>query len=206
MFLLSVRKRLRALAAPAAITILCVANAGGQEMILSTTWNPKLGMGAIYQSVTGASNVEIELSTIGSEVVNGEMAYWVESNTIEIKKVEKYLMVLRAGNHMQPLRTIIQRRGEDPMEQPAQGPMPTIDEIATYAGTDEISTPAGTFQCQHYRQKKGEWDAWFSPKVTPFGLVRIVNNQGTEMVVVELVTDAKDHMTGTIPKVDPAAR
>jgi hypothetical protein len=72
------------------------------------------------------------------------------------------------------------------------------------SGTEIITTPAGTFQCERYHANSGKWDAWFSSEVSPFGLVRIVNDEGTEMVVVSMITDAKDHVTGTPRKIDPA--
>ena len=106
---------------------------------------------------------------------------------------------------MQALRTITQRRGEDPVETPAQPPAPNLWEIAKRAGSEEVTTPAGKFQCEHYRANDGKWDAWFSPQVTPFGLVKIINDEGTEMVVVSMIRDAKDRITGTPRKADPAA-
>ncbi len=189
--------------------ILALAAPGlSQEIILSNGWNPRVGSGALYQSVTGSLNLEIELSTTASETVNGTTGYWIEQNHLDTDRVEKTLMVLKEGNHMQALRTITQRRGEDPVESPTQAPAPNLWEIAKRvgSGTEEITTPAGTFKCERYHANNGKWDAWFSSEVSPFGLVRIVNDEGTEMVVVSMITAAKDHITGTPKKAAPATR
>ena len=43
---------------------------------------------------------------------------------------------------------------------------------AQRVGTETISVPAGTFVCEHYRMTDGSGDIWFSPKVSPWGLVK----------------------------------
>jgi hypothetical protein len=187
-----------------AILILAVP-AAPQELMLAEEWNPMVGLGAAYQSVGHAHNIEIDLSTVGKENVGGKTAYWIEMNTVDTKSSEKYLMALSDGSHMQVLQMVTQRPGEDPVETPAQPPAPNLLEIATRVGSEEITTPAGTFQCDHFRANNGQWDAWFSPKVTPFGLVQMINDEGTQMVVEHMITDAKDRITRTPRKADPAA-
>jgi len=188
---------LKKLAIALGAVIACVAPLASQEVILSSVWNPKVGSGAVYQSVNGSFNVEIELSTVASERVGGTTGYWVEMSVLDIKKIEKYLLVSLEGTHMQTLRMVTQRRGEDPVETPAQPPVPNLWEIAKRVGNEEITTPAGRFECEHYRANDGKWEAWFSPEVTPFGLVKTADADGTEMVVVRMITDAKDRITGT---------
>jgi hypothetical protein len=59
-----------------------------------------------------------------------------------------------------------------------------------------VTTPAGKFEAQHYRIKEGSGDPWVSEKVSPYGLIK---HQGKDlsMVLIRLVSDAKDKITGT---------
>jgi hypothetical protein len=69
-------------------------------------------------------------------------------------------------------------------------------------GSESVTTPAGTFACEHYRMKDGSGDAWVSDKVTPFGLVKY-QGKTDSMVLTKLVTDAKDKIVGTPVPFDP---
>jgi hypothetical protein len=69
-------------------------------------------------------------------------------------------------------------------------------------GTETITTPAGTFSCQHWRKKDGSTDVWLSEKVAPWGLVKMVSKDST-MILERVVTDAKSHITGTPVKFNP---
>jgi len=182
----------------AAIVLTGSSGLDAQTVILVHPWNPVVGKGAVYQSVNGPQNLEIELSTIGKQEVNGTDAYWIEFWTLETKTVEKYLLMLVDGDHgkrTQMMRMIRQRGDDHSVETGPESPAPNLDEIATPAGTEDVTTPAGTFHCEHYRAKNGKWEAWFSPDVTPFGLVKTTNTEGTEMIVVGRISDAKDRIT-----------
>ena len=55
------------------------------------------------------------------------------------------------------------------------------------------------------RQERGrQWDSdiWTSHKVSPFGVVKEVS-PGQTMVLVKVITDAQDHITGPVQKFDP---
>ena len=69
-------------------------------------------------------------------------------------------------------------------------------------GTESVTVPAGTFSCTHFRMKDGSGDAWVSDKVGPWGLVKS-DNKDSSMVLTKVITDAKDHITGTPTKFDP---
>jgi hypothetical protein len=69
-------------------------------------------------------------------------------------------------------------------------------------GTESVTVPAGTFSCQHYRAKDGSSDVWISEKVAPWGLVKM-QGKNNSMVLTKVITDAKDHITGTPKKFDP---
>ncbi len=69
-------------------------------------------------------------------------------------------------------------------------------------GSESVTTPAGTFTCEHYRAKDGSGDGWVSEKVVPFGLVRYQDKNQT-ITLVKAVTDAKEKITGTPQSFDP---
>jgi hypothetical protein len=62
--------------------------------------------------------------------------------------------------------------------------------------------PAGTFSCEHWTKDEGKGDVWVSSKVSPMGMVKIVDENDT-MVLTRLISDAKSHITGTPVKFDP---
>jgi hypothetical protein len=77
-----------------------------------------------------------------------------------------------------------------------------IRDKAERVGTESITVPAGTFSCEHYRMKDGSSEAWVSDKVAPWGLVK-TQGKDSSMVLTKVITDAKDHITGTPKKFDP---
>jgi hypothetical protein len=107
---------------------------------------------------------------------------------------------------------VFQMSGQDPMEMDMNtNPMGrgmkqttpvTIADKAEIVGTDTVTVPAGTFSCTHYRMKDGTGDAWVSDKVSPWGLVKS-QDKDTSVVLAKVITDAKDHITGTPKKFDP---
>jgi len=67
-------------------------------------------------------------------------------------------------------------------------------------GAESVTTPAGTFDTEHWRSKDGV-NAWISPKVGPWGLVKSASADSS-MVLVKVVTDAKSHVVGTPQSMD----
>jgi hypothetical protein len=111
------------------------------------------------------------------------------------------------------VRMVMQQPGQDPMEldmnmgmmkgrQTPQTNLSDIRDKAELVGTESVTVPAGTFSCQHYRMKDGSSDAWVSDKVAPWGLVK-TQGKNSSMVLTKVITDAKDHITGTPKKFDP---
>jgi hypothetical protein len=185
-----------------------------QEVILIQTFNPKVGVGADYQRVGRGWVEDIELTTVGQEDVDNPdnpsagktTGYWVEQNSLDTRTIEKDLLVPTGKDHVRMARIVTQRGDDTPEEQPGQPPFPNLSEMATETGKETVTTPAGTFACVRFHSNDGKWDAWFSPEITPFGLVRVVNSDGTEMVVVRNLAGAKDHIVGAPRKPDPSAR
>ena len=67
-------------------------------------------------------------------------------------------------------------------------------------GTESVTTPAGTFTCEHLRTKDGS-DVWISAKAGPWGLVKSTSKD-TTMVMVKVIDDAKSHIVGTPQSLD----
>jgi hypothetical protein len=109
-------------------------------------------------------------------------------------------------------RLILQPPGQQPMEMDLNGnPMgksmkqtipADIHDKSEVVGTESITTPAGTFSCEHVRQKDGSSDVWISDKVSPWSLVKYQDSKST-MILTKVITDAKDRITGTPTKFDP---
>jgi len=178
---------------------------------LRGVWNPVIGSGASYEVDGKAGKTEMEITVVGKEDVGGKPGFWVEMGMNPNGAGQMYvknLMVLD-GKNTSLSRMIMQMGNQPPMEMPAammnrnQPASPTADlrDQAEHVGTEDVTTPAGTFSCEHYKTKDG--DAWLSTKVTPWGLVKSVGN-GQTIVVDRLITDAKDHITGTPKPFDPA--
>jgi len=180
---------------------------------LRGVWNPVVGSGAVYemQSQNGPKSV-MEFDAVGKDSVGGKDAAWMEMTMSNPRMggdiVTKYLVTVD-GSGMQTSKMIMQLPGRPPMELPdsmTQARKPTqftdLRNNTDDVGSESVTTPAGTFTCEHYRMKDGSGDAWVSDKVTPFGLVKYQGKTDT-MVLTKLVTDAKDKIVGTPVPFDP---
>jgi hypothetical protein len=174
-------------------------------------WNPVPGSGAAYQVDSPKGKIDMEISVVGKEAVNGKDGFWVEMSMSPNGQGQMYAKNLMSvdGNTASISRTIVQMGGQPPMELPAmmnrnagqQSTAADIRQDAQLVGTEDVTTPAGTFSCEHYKTKDG--DAWISTKVTPWGLVKAAGKDQT-ITLQRVITDAKDHITGTPQKFDPA--
>jgi hypothetical protein len=183
---------------------------------MSGVWHPVVGSGSAYK-VTGqdSKKTQLEITLVGQEEVNGKPGYWLEMATADPRSggtMYMKMLVAPAGNGITSLRMVMQPPGQEPMEmdmnmpmmaRSQQQPMPTdIRDRAERVGTESVNVPAGTFSCEHYRAKDGTGDVWISDKVSPWGLVK-VQGKDNSMVLTKVITDAKDHITGTPKKFDP---
>jgi hypothetical protein len=184
---------------------------------LSGVWHPVVGTGAIYEFTKEGKQSQLELSIVGKEDVDGKTFFWQEfamtdPRTSQPVFAKTLVSVSDAG--IVTSRMVLQMAGMPPMEMPyGMGPggrntntalANNIAEKSEIVGTDSITVPAGTFSCTHYHMKDGTGDGWVSDKVSPWGLVKSVSKDGDNMVLVKVLTDAKDHITGTPQKFDPA--
>ncbi len=176
-------------------------------------FRPVVGAGASYLTETKKGKKhEMEVAIVGKENVAGKDAYWMEFalNSPEAggKMYTKMLTTVSADNIVTE-RMIFQMPGKPPMEMPMQmsrmhGGRQVSDarKEMERVGTETLTTPAGTFSCEHWRKKDGSTDVWISEKVAPWGLVKMVSKDST-MTVQSVFTDAKTHIIGTPVKFDP---
>jgi len=188
----------------------CAAAAWGQDW--RVPWVPEgfkavVGSGALY-TVTEKDRPKASLSytlafvVVGKEGVDGTEGYWLESRFsglgILVPLVEKLLIVVR-GKKRFVKRSISQRLGGPPLELPKEHPTDKLDHLTPGAiaerpwippppkkvGTETITVPAGTFECEHYRGKTETGavaDVWISAQVTPYGVVKMVSKDRTVLL------------------------
>jgi hypothetical protein len=168
-------------------------------------FNPIVGSGAQYElQPTGKEKMTVEVDVVGKESVNGKDGYWFETamSTPMGDMLMKMLMVFD-GSTATVAKMIMQMSGKPPMEMPSQmGGMGQgkqafdILNKADNVGSESVTTPAGTFTADHYRMKDGSGDFWVSDKVSPYGVIK---GQGKDMnmVLLKVLTDVKDKITGT---------
>ncbi len=144
-------------------------------------WSPVVGAGSAYQVDTKREGKkDIEIAVVGSEDVDGNPGHWIEivmkDNRGE-QVIVKHLIVLDE-KQTHPVRMIMQHGEEQPIEfsmdmmgmirrgQPREQAA-DIRTTAEHVGTESVTTPAGTFTCEHYRDNKSNGDLWVTEKVAP---------------------------------------
>ena len=177
---------------------------GMRPSMPSGIFSPVIGSGAQYESSTpGGAKSVIEYTLVGKDTVMGKDGYWLEWNMSSAGMSQMVMkMLIVPGSTDAPSHMIMQIGKNPPMEMPMQGgtgatPKPNLD-VRTGAqdlGKESVTTPAGTFGCEHYRSAQGG-DVWVSSQVPPFGMVKSSNN-GSSMVLTKLITGAQDRITGT---------
>ena len=176
-------------------------------------WNPVVGHGAAYELQTkDGRKSSMEIAIVGKEIVDGKDGYWLEitMNNPQIggEFVSKNLTV-SDGKDTVVSRVIMQMPGRPPMEMSSQmlqmhheNQPADIRKDAEDVGAESVTTPAGTFACEHYRLKDGSGDSWVSEKSSPYGLVKFQGKDST-MVLTKMIADAKDKITGTPQPFNP---
>jgi hypothetical protein len=189
---------------------------GPRTPSLSGIWHPVVGAGGSYEMTDrDGKKSQMEITIVGKEDVAGKPGYWMEMVMANPRSggdmyVKNLISVSDSG--VTSMRMVMQMPGQDPMEMdmsmnPAGRRMPQntpsdIRDKAEIVGTESVTVPAGTFTCEHYRAKDGTSDVWISEKVAPWGLVKM-QGKDDSMVLTKVITDAKDHITGTPKKFDP---
>ena len=176
-------------------------------------FNPIVGSGAQYEvQNNGKDKMNVEIDVVGKESVNGKDGYWLETAfDSQMGQMMMKILMVSDGTTATVEKMVMQMRGGPAMEMPAQmarmsNPNQQAIDIRSKAdkvGNESVTTPAGTFTADHYRMKDGSGDFWISEKVSPYGLIK---GQGKDfnMVLIKIVNDAKDQITGTPVPFNPA--
>ena len=175
----------------------------GRPPSVAGVFNPVLGSGASYEMTRKNG----EKSTFDMYVVDKEAGgYWIEyamdfpqSHGTMYSKT----LLVRQADDIIVQRTIFQMPGRPPVDASMMTrSMQSEKEKADFRanaenlGSESVTTPAGTFSCQHWRSKKDGTEYWISDKVTPWQLVKI-SGKDQNLVLVRLITNAKSHINGT---------
>jgi len=202
----------------AALAIPVAAQFGPRTPDMRGMWNPVVGNGAAYQVDGHDGKKEMEIAVVGKEDYQGQPGYWLEMTmdaaTAHGMAAMKMLMVM-APPSPGAKRMIMQMNGqayEFPMNSPMMagkaGKAENMDVTkgggGQLVGTESVTTPAGTFECQHYRTTDPPGDVWVSSKVSPWGLVKS-QNKDSGMLLTRVITDAKTKITGPVKPFDPMA-
>ena len=184
---------------------------------IADIFKPVVGNGAVYETQRteqqGAAKQPLEMTVVGKESFEGKEAYWLEfAHTDPRTGSLGYAKMLMTKDDFQSHRMIVQQPGQPAMEFPVhtgmheKGQKHRDEEMEKWhlAGSETISVPAGTFFCQHWKKDEGVGDVWVNDKISPFGMVKSISS-GETMVLVKVITDAKDHITGPVQTFDPEA-
>jgi len=182
---------------------------------MSGIWNPIVGSGAAYEITDqDGKKSQLEITIVGKEEVNGKPSYWMEMAMSSARAgADTYLkyLISPTDKGLAPMRMIMQLPGEDPTDvdmnlvggsRVKQSIPSDIRDKFERVGTETVTVPAGTFSCERYKMKDSSSDAWVSDKVAPWGLVK-TQGKDSSIILAKVITDAKDHITGTPKKFDP---
>jgi hypothetical protein len=179
---------------------------------IADIFKPVVGAGAVYETDHNGNKSPMEMTVVGKDSVDGKDAYWLEfGHSGGSSNAMSYGKVLVTVDDFQFHRMIVQPTGQpQPVEvainQDAARRNKVNEALEKWhkVGTESITVPAGTFSCDHWTRDDGKGDAWVSPKISPMSLVKETDS-GNSIVLVKIITDAKDHITGTPTKFDPEA-
>lgn len=176
---------------------------------LTGVWNPQVGSGAYYETQEkDGTKRTMGMAIVGKESAGGKEGYWLELSFSRPndngETIMKWLFV-RDGDELTLEHAVMQMPGRPPMEFPdmllqqmsSKPQAADISKTSDDLGSDTVTTPAGTFTCEHYKQKNGSGEFWIKKNIGPFGLVKGIDKDGTATVLTRVVTDAKDKITGT---------
>jgi hypothetical protein len=181
---------------------------------ISGFWNPVVGSGAAYEIYSKENGkTKLEVAIVGSETVDGKTAYWLETKSKDPRTDEDMytkILTVMDGKERRTLRVIMQMPDQPPMEMPMemmnrgrQKQEEELKETSELVGSETITTPAGTFACDHYHAKDGSSDTWVAQNVPPWGLVKSTGKNSNQLLT-KVITNAKSHIVGTPVKFDPA--
>jgi len=187
---------------------------GPQAPQMPMTWFKAVeGSGAQYNATIMGKTSSFTFVVLGKENVEGKDGYWIEIRSeggpMPGEMVMKALTVVDQGKG-EVKRMIMQMAGGAPMEMPAamlamgrqQQPQADTGGPGEKVGTESVTVPAGTFDCDHYQKKDMQGktvDSWVSTKVVPYGLVKMTTADMT-LELNKTLSNETSHIKG-----EPAA-
>lgn len=177
------------------------------------------GSGAQYDMQAKNEALTFSWVVLGKEAVDGKDGYWIEIRSeggrMAGEMVMKQLTVIDEGK-AEIKRMIMQAPGRPPMEMPVgmmsgmmrqaqQHPAESKEaSMGEKIGTESVTVPAGTFECEHYRKEVAGGktvDYWFSTKVLPYGLVKMTSAD-TTMTLKKMLSNETSHIKGEPQKLE----
>jgi hypothetical protein len=177
----------------------------GRPPDIAGVFNPEVGSGASYEiTKTNGEKSTFDMSVVDKDSSGG---YWIEYGMQMPQKgfVYSNVLMVRQADDVIIQRMIVQMPGRPPIDMSSMMSMKGMQDQKSKAdfranaqdmGTESVTTPAGTFSCQHWRSTKDGVDVWISDKVSPWKLVKMTGTNNN-MTLVRVITDAKTHITGT---------
>jgi len=176
---------------------------------ITKAFHPVVGRGAAYLSTDkDGGTLNTEIGIVGKDSADGKDGFWMEFVSAANDGKQMVGKVLITTDDFQFHRMIFQQPGQQAMEMPVNmnpARKEKMDEhIADWhsAGSQTITVPAGTFSCEHWVNDKTRAEIWTSEKVTPFGMVKEVNASGGAEVLVKVLDDFPERITGSVKQFD----
>jgi len=178
---------------------------------IANIFHPVVGAGASYeQTKKDGKKSTIEMSIVGSEMVGVQQGYWMEVGHTDggAQQVIYGKMLVTPVDFAFHKMIFVMPGSTQPMEMDVDAAKSHRDSMDKNLekwhslGNESITVPAGTFSCEHWTKDEGKGDVWVSSKVSPMGMVKMVNDNET-MVLTRVISDAKSHISGTPVKFDP---
>jgi hypothetical protein len=165
-----------------------LAQFGPQVPGFNGVWNPVVGSGATYE-MTGKDKQahQMTIAIVGRETVEGKDGYVMEiimEQRGQVMVIQR--LMVKDGDVMKTVRTVMQMGDKPPMDMTSMmsmmegrtGSMASsadFRERNEHVGMESVTTPAGTFQADHWKNKDGSNDLWIAPGVPPWGMIKSVS-------------------------------
>lgn len=179
----------------------------GRPPDVAGVFNPTVGSGSAYEMVKkdNGEKTNFDMAVVDKDSSGG---YWMEIGIQNPKThgpVYMKELLAKQSDDIVIQHVIVQMQGQPPIDMSTMMSMHKMQSDESKAdfranaenlGTEAVTTPAGTFSCQHWRSKKDATEVWLSDKVSPWQMVKMTNGNST-MTLTRIITDAKTHITGT---------